>query len=54
MAKRRAKVVNCKHFKSCGNVFGGCKHPKAKTACLHTYIDECNMSERKYKLKAEA
>lgn len=51
MTKRKAKVLNCKHFKSCGNVFGGCKHPKAISACLHTYIDECSMSERKYKLK---
>ena len=26
-------------------------HPKAKTACLHYYLDECSISERKYKLK---
>jgi len=47
--KRRAKVINCKYFKSCGNVYGGCKHPKATSACLFDYIDKCSMSEKRYK-----
>ena len=51
MAKRRAKAKNCKYFKDCGNVWGGCKHPNAVSACLNKYIDECDKSERKYKLK---
>ncbi len=50
--KPRAKVVNCKYFKSCGNVMGGCKHPKATSACLFCYLDDCDKSERKYKLRA--
>lgn len=48
--KRKAKVINCKYFKSCGNVMGGCKHPKAVSACLYHYLSECNKSERKYKV----
>lgn len=47
---KKAKVINCKYFKSCGNVFGGCKHPKAIGACTYQYIDNCNISERKYKI----
>ena len=43
--------TSCKYFKSSGNAFGGCKHPKAKTACIEYDIDRCHMSERKYKLK---
>ena len=53
MGKRRAKTQNCKYFKSCGNVFGGCKHPEATNICLHQYLDQCDKSERKYKLKSQ-
>lgn len=49
---KKAKASNCKYFKSCGNVFGGCKHPDRKGACLEIYIDDCTYSERKYKLKS--
>ena len=46
--KRRARTYwACKYFKSCGNVFGGCKHPKAANACSYQYIDECQISERR-------
>jgi len=52
--KRKAKASNCKYFKSCGNVFGGCKHPKAVSACIFQYIDDCDKSERKYKIKPKS
>jgi hypothetical protein len=48
---KNTKVVNCKFFKSCGNPFGGCKNEKVHGACLHEYIQQCEHSERKYKLK---
>jgi len=50
--KRRLKVINCKYFKQSGNVMGSCKHPEATSACLYRFIDECNMSKRKYKLRS--
>lgn len=46
-----AKAYYCKYFSSVGNVYGGCKHPKATSACLHYDIDKCNKSERRYKTK---
>ena len=50
--KKRCKVCNCKYFKSTGRPYGGCKHPKAVNACLKYYIDECDMAERRYSVKA--
>jgi hypothetical protein len=49
MKKKRAKASNCKFFKSCGNVFGGCKNPKVLGACLHEFTDQCSESEKRYK-----
>jgi len=48
---KNTKVSNCKFFKSCGNPFGGCINEKVNGACLHNYIQQCEYSERKYKLK---
>ena len=31
---------------------GHCKHEDSTGACLFIYIDDCNKSERKYKLKS--
>ena len=50
---KRVKVVNCKYYKSCGNVWGGCKHPEAQDACLYWYLDDCAKSEKKYHTKRE-
>ena len=47
--RRKAKVINCRYFKQYGKAMGGCKHPKATSACLYRYIDECPKSERKEK-----
>jgi hypothetical protein len=48
---KNTKVINCKFFRSCGTPFGGCKNEKVHGACLHEYIQQCEHSERKYKLK---
>ena len=48
---KSTKVVNCKFFKSYGNPFGSCKNEKVHGACIHQFIQECQHSERKYKLK---
>lgn len=50
---RKAKVVNCKYFAQVGNVFGGCKNIKATAACIYEFLNDCNLSERRYKLKGE-
>ena len=47
--KRKVRVVNCGYFKSCGNVFGGCNHPRAVSVCIYNYLNECDMSKRKLK-----
>jgi hypothetical protein len=47
----KAKSFNCRYFKKTGNVFGGCSHTDATSACLDKYIDDCHRSERKYKTK---
>lgn len=39
--KRKSKACNCLFFRSTGNVFGGCKHPKYRRACIETYLDDC-------------
>jgi hypothetical protein len=45
---RRAKTYwACRFYKRTGAPFGGCKHPKATSACLNHYIDECEKSERR-------
>ena len=47
--KRKSKACNCIYFASRGNVMGGCKHPKAVSACLYRYLDECDKSQSRYR-----
>jgi len=44
---RKSKAVNCNFFRKRGNVFGGCTHPKATSACLSFYLQDCDKSKKR-------
>jgi len=51
--EKMRKAKGCKFYKSnYYSVWGGCKRPGAKSACLYKYLDQCPYGERRYKKKA--
>jgi hypothetical protein len=47
----RKTYYDCLYFKKCGNVFGGCKHPRATSACFYEYTEECKKGKSRKQVK---
>lgn len=47
--RMRKTYYDCIFFRSSANVFGGCKHPSATSACLYEYTKECGMGRSRIK-----
>ena len=37
----RKVYYDCIYFKRTGNIFGGCKHKDATSACIYQHTEEC-------------
>ena len=49
--KMRKTYYDCIYFRRTGNIFGGCKHPKAKGACIYSYTKECEFGKSRKDIK---